>query len=124
MRPLRALLLLAAFVAVTACAPVATGVRDAFEKADGASVEMLTDGVGFTPGGQVAEDTILIVLGDDLTLIEPPSQGTCEDNDSHFDCRLGTVEDPIVVLIHGQNRYASVNFRRPGSSTVYRTTGR
>ena len=123
MKRLHLLLIAFAIAALAACASIVTVARDAFERADGASVEMLTDGVGFNPGEQAAEDTILIVLGDDLALVAEPSQGTCEDKTTYYDCRLGTVEAPIVVLVQGQNRYASANFRRPGSNNVYRTTG-
>lgn len=117
------LALLLALVA-TACTPAANVARSLVERADGASVEYLSDGVGFDPGEEVAVGTILVLTGDDIEITGTPEGAECEQEaENRFDCGLGDVEEPVVVNLTGQDILGIANFRRPGSNEFYQAIG-
>jgi len=119
----RLLLALTLAVGLSACVPVANVARDILERADGASVAYLVDGVGFDSGEQAARGVILLIVGDELVLVEQPTSGECTLDVDVIDCRLGDVEGRVTVSVTGMDILASATFRRPGASTVYQAFG-
>jgi hypothetical protein len=117
-------LILAVALALIGCTPAANVARDLIERADGASVTMLTDGVGFDSGASLALGVILIAVGDDLALVAAPEGASCTLVNDLLDCRLGDVAGRTVVLLTGTDVLASATFRREGASQVYQAFGR
>ena len=118
------LALIALALLMTACVPVANRAADLLERADGASVLYLTDGVGFDSGASPALGIILIVIGDDLVLTAAPEGAACTLVEDVIDCRLGDVDGRVAVLLTGQDVVASATFRRAGGTGVYQAFGR
>lgn len=113
-----------ALLFASACAPVGNVARSLAERADGAQVEYLSDGVGFDPGERAAVDTILVVTGDEIVITATPDGVTCEEKaPTRFDCGLGEVVEPVVVNLTGKDVLAIANFRRPDSNDIYQAIG-
>lgn len=118
------LALIALTLLLTACAPVADRAADLLDRADGAQVLILSDGVGFDSGATPALGTILIVIGDDLALQAAPEGATCSLVEDVIDCRLGDVSGRVAVLLTGKDVLASATFRRAGGTGVYQAITR
>ena len=103
----------------TACTPAANIARGLVERADGASLTYLTDGLGFDSGASAAKSVILIVAFDELTSFTAPEGATCEVEELILDCRLGDVEGRAVLLLSAKNVNASATFRREAGNSVY-----
>ena len=115
---------LAAALLASACAPVATFVRDTIDTSDGAtlayvqaSAETLS-GVLFDPAGEVALGVILVARGTELELLAYPDGATCAASSTLIDCRLGDLSEPTAVSLAGRGVIASATYRREGANTV------
>lgn len=116
---MKRLLIAPLLLLLVACVPVANLGAGLIEDADGASLHVLADGMGFDAGDETALGVIMVVAFDTLESYQAPEGASCT-LDGVLDCRLGDVESRTVVELVGTNVSAFATFRRSGSSTVYR----
>lgn len=111
---------------LTACVPAANVASTLLERADGATLTYLTDGIGFDAGDEAAKGVILIVVFDTLASYEAPEGASCtlEADAGLLDCRLGDVADRTVLMLSATNVNASATFRREGANAVYQVFAR
>lgn len=114
---------LAVALLLSSCAPAAAYFRDLAERADGATLSYLTDGLGFDSGPTAALGVIVIAIGDNLVLVEAPEGSQCAVEADLLDCRLGDVEGRVAILLTGEDVVASATYRRDGPK-VYQVFAR
>lgn len=119
-----ALLLLT--IALSACAPGASWIRDQLDSGD-AILAYTSTGARFDPLDAPAYQVHLAIRGEELHLpLEQPAAGlhnecsTSADR-KRIDCSLGTVREPIEITIRGKGWIGSATYTRsPTEGTDWR----
>lgn len=109
---------------LTSCAPAAAYFRDLIERADGATLTYLEDGLGFDSGPAVAVSVIVVAVGNELVLVEAPEGATCSLDADMLTCLLGDVEGRTAILLTGGDVLANATYRRGDAPQVYQVFAR
>src|SRR5690606_19346371 len=99
-------------------------IADGIDNSDGASLTyVLADmpngpGLEFDPGLEMARGVIVRADGENLALLTVPEGVTCTVVTDQIDCRLGDVEERVVIGLTGADVTANATWRRTGNSQV------
>lgn len=97
-------------LALSACAPMAEGLRGALDSGD-ATLNYLEEGGGviFDPGAAPAYRVVLQLRGEGIQSEDPRCT---PEGERYLDCRLGTVTTPQIIYATGTGILGGANYGR------------